>query len=133
MKNVGAGKRGYPVYEKMTMFDESGKETMSYVNEVVELSKATLDASLFDVPQGFREVSDASQMYAAAATPSMDSNNSLSTSSSTSRGSSIGLPNTSSSSLPTSNVLSGANTEAPAPTMNLTPKKAGTLRIGLAT
>ena len=58
-KNLGTGKRGYPVYEKMTMFDESGKETMSYVNEVVELSKATLDPSLFDVPQDYRQVSAA--------------------------------------------------------------------------
>ncbi|MDI1241275.1 MAG: hypothetical protein PSX80_05075, partial [bacterium] len=58
MKTNGTAKRGYPVYEKMTMFDESGKETMSYVNEVVELSKATLDVALFDIPQGYREVSD---------------------------------------------------------------------------
>lgn len=66
MKQVGTAKRGYPVYEKMTMFDESGKEMMSYVNEVVELSKATLDAGLFDVPEGYREVQDAAQMYSAA-------------------------------------------------------------------
>ena len=132
-KNLGTGKRGYPVYEKMTMFDESGKETMSYVNEVVELSKATLDASLFDIPQEYRQVSDASQMYAAASTPAVDSNTSMSGVGSTSRGSSIGLPNTTTSSLPTSNVLSGANTEAAAPTMNLMPKKAGVIRIGLAT
>ena len=28
MKTVGAAKRGYPVYEKMTMFDESGNESI---------------------------------------------------------------------------------------------------------
>ena len=28
MKTVGTAKRGYPVYEKMTMFDEGGKETV---------------------------------------------------------------------------------------------------------
>ena len=56
MKTVGTAKRGYPVYEKMTMFDESGKETDSMVNEVVELSKATLEAGLFDIPAGYREV-----------------------------------------------------------------------------
>jgi hypothetical protein len=64
IKTIGTAKRGYPVYEKTTMFDESGKETMSYVNEVIELSKATLEASLFDVPADYREVQDASQMYA---------------------------------------------------------------------
>src|SRR5687768_11831708 len=41
MKTVGTAKRGYPVYEKMTMFDDAGKETYSIINEVVELSKAT--------------------------------------------------------------------------------------------
>jgi hypothetical protein len=66
VKTVGAAKRGYPLYEKMTMFDDSGKETYSMVNEVVELSKATLDAALFEIPADFREVQDASQMYAAA-------------------------------------------------------------------
>ena len=66
MKQIGTAKRGYPVYEKMTMFDASGKESYSMINEVVELSKATLEPALFDVPEGYREVSDASQMYAAA-------------------------------------------------------------------
>ena len=75
-KTIGTAKRGYPVYEKMTMFDESGKETMSMVTEVVELSKATLEAALFEVPGDYREVQDASQMYAAAATTSMSNSNS---------------------------------------------------------
>src|SRR5690606_37652307 len=48
-KQIGTAKRGYPVYEKMTMFDESGKETFTSVSEVVELSKATLEPSLFDI------------------------------------------------------------------------------------
>jgi hypothetical protein len=73
MKTVGTAKRGYPVYEKMTMFDESGKETYSMVNEVIELSKATLEASLFDVPADYREASDAAQMYASASTSSSTS------------------------------------------------------------
>src|SRR5687767_6231019 len=46
MKTVGTARRGYPVYEKMTMFDESGRETYSMVSEVVELSKTPLDAAL---------------------------------------------------------------------------------------
>lgn len=65
-KQLGTGKRGYPLYEKMTMFDESGKETYSYVTEVVELSRATLNAALFDVPTDYREVKDAAQMYQTA-------------------------------------------------------------------
>lgn len=74
-KQVGTAKRGYPVYEKMTMFDESGKETYSMVNEVVELSKATLDAGLFDVPADYRKVNDVSEMYSAS---SMGTNSSSS-------------------------------------------------------
>src|SRR5688572_23457630 len=70
MKTVGTARRGYPVYEKMTMFDESGRETYSMVSEVVELSKTPLDAALFDVPADYREVSDASAMYAATQTTS---------------------------------------------------------------
>ena len=65
-KTVGNAKRGYPVYEKMTMFDESGKETTSIITEVVELSQATLEQALFEVPEDYREVKDMSQMYSAS-------------------------------------------------------------------
>lgn len=65
-KQIGTGKRGFPLYEKMTMFDENGKETFSTVNEVLEFSKATLSDDLFDVPEDYREVKDASEMYSPA-------------------------------------------------------------------
>ena len=55
-KQTGTGKRGFALYEKMTMFDGTGKETMSMVSEVIELSKAALDAALFEVPAGYRKV-----------------------------------------------------------------------------
>ena len=126
MKNSGTGKRGYPVYEKMTMYGEDGKEITSYVTEVVELSKATLDAGLFDMPEGYREVSDASQMYATAATTSMGST------ASSSRPSSVGLPSTDAPITTSSSVLSGANTAAAAPSTKVGPKQAGIIRIGLA-
>lgn len=67
MKQVGTAKRGFPVWEKTTMFDKDGGEKFSTVNEVVELSQATLDASLFEAPAGYREVKDfsAASMMAA--------------------------------------------------------------------
>jgi hypothetical protein len=65
VKTVGTAKRGFPVYEKTTMFDGAGNESFTMVNEVIEFSQAALDATLFEVPQGFREVSDPSQMYSA--------------------------------------------------------------------
>lgn len=67
-KQIGTAKRGFPVWEKMTMFDKDGRESFSMVNEVIELSQATLDASLFEAPADYREVKDfsAAAMMAAA-------------------------------------------------------------------
>lgn len=66
-KQVGVAKKGYPVWEKMTMFDPAtGAESFSTINEVVEFSNATLDASLFDVPEGYREVKDFASAFSAA-------------------------------------------------------------------
>jgi hypothetical protein len=75
-KTIGVAKTGYPVLTKMTMFDENGKESYSMTNEVVELSNATLDAALFDVPAGYRQVKDMSEMYKSSASNSMTGNNS---------------------------------------------------------
>lgn len=65
VKRVGAAKAGYPLYSKMTIFDENGKPSSSSVSEVVELSKENLDAALFDVPADYREVKNSSELYAA--------------------------------------------------------------------
>jgi hypothetical protein len=66
-KQVGTAKRGFPLWEKMTMFDKDGRESFSMVNEVVELSQATLDAALFEAPADYREVKDFSAASALAA------------------------------------------------------------------
>jgi hypothetical protein len=116
VKTIGAAKRGFPVYEKTTMFNENGRETTAMINEVVEFSQATLDASLFDVPAGYREVTDAAQMYAA---PSASSGNA---------GSYSAKP-------ATSGLASAVSSAAKAPqpsTQPLGPKKAGVIRIGVA-
>ena len=120
VKQIGTAKRGYPVYEKMTMFDETGKETMSMVNEVVELSKATLDASLFEIPQDFREVSDASQLYAVAGYSGTSANSR-----------SADLPN-SGSSTSSSMSLPNVSPQGDAGIAATGPKQAGVVRIGLA-
>ena len=67
-KQVGLAKKGFPVWEKTTMFSPDGAESFSSVNEVVEFSQATLDASLFDVPEGYREVKDFASAFSAPAT-----------------------------------------------------------------
>lgn len=43
------------------MFDESGQPSFSSVLEVIEFSQGPLDAALFEVPAGYREVKDFSQ------------------------------------------------------------------------
>ena len=64
-KQIGLAKKGFPVWEKTTMFAPDGSESFSSVNEVVEFSQATLDVSLFDVPQGYREVKDFASAFSA--------------------------------------------------------------------
>jgi hypothetical protein len=120
MKQVGTVKRGYPVYEKMTMFDQNGSETFSIVNEVVELSKATLEAALFEVPADYRQVTDASQMYAVSASTVS---------------SSMSYPSSSSSSQSVSGLSQSIQNSSNATKSDqpVSAKKPGTLRIGLAT
>jgi hypothetical protein len=57
-KQIGTAKKGFPVWEKTTMFNPDGGESFSTINEVLEFSHATLDPSLFDIPAGYREVND---------------------------------------------------------------------------
>ncbi len=124
-KTIGNAKRGYPVYEKMTMFDESGKESFSTVTEVIELSQATLDASLFEIPADYREASDASEMYAVSNTGSINSMGS------TSNDSSSGYSNgTSTNSSVIANVQNQANNNGNGQS-NPGAKPAGVVRIGI--
>lgn len=67
-KQTGIAKKGFPVWEKTTMFNPGGDESFSTINEVVEFSHATLDASLFDVPEGYREVKDFASAFGTPAT-----------------------------------------------------------------
>jgi hypothetical protein len=120
-KQIGAAKQGYPVYQKMTMFDESGKEIHSFTNEVIELSNTTLDAALFDVPAGYREVKNSTELYAGMTSQSVKAN------SDSSDGDDVPSNN---SNLNASLKIaaknsSNANTQAGA-------KKEGVVRIGLA-
>jgi hypothetical protein len=65
-KTIGVAKKGYPVWEKMTMFGPNGTESFSTTNEVLEFSQATLDQSLFEIPEGYREVQDFASAFSAA-------------------------------------------------------------------
>jgi hypothetical protein len=120
MKTIGTAKRGYPVWEKMTMFDETGKESMSYVSEVLEISKATLDASLFDVPADYRQVKDATELYASMS----------SSSSSVSQTSSMNSSSSQSNSSINSSIRNSSTQTQDVPT-TVGAKKEGVIRIGL--
>ena len=117
-KTIGTAKKGYPVYEKMTMFGPDGRESFSTINEVVEFSQATLDPSLFDVPEGYREVQDYASLYGAPA--GMPSASDIAAAAS---------GNPSSTSVPSSTTPSPAAKPAEA----LGPKKAGVIRVGVVT
>ena len=127
VKQIGSAvKRGYPVLEKMTMFDADDKETFTMTNEVLELANATLDAALFDIPDGWREVKDAQSMY--ASTTSSNSNSTTSYSS-TSQNSSV---NNSSMNSTVRTMNSQRNESNNSTSSTVEPKKEGTVRIGLA-
>jgi hypothetical protein len=110
-KQIGTAKKGFPVWEKTTMLGPNGAETFSTTNEVVEFSQATLDPSLFDVPEGYRQVEDfASAFSAAYGTPESSSNTSTSTPSS---------------------VTTAATTQPNVTASQLGPKRAGVIRLGV--
>ena len=121
-KTLGTGKSGYPLYQKMTSFDAAGKEQFSMIQEVIELSKTTLDAGLFEVPGDYREVKDASMLYAAAPISS-DSGSSTNRS----------LPGVSKSPISEPSGLNSNIRSVAEPTSSkvIGPKKAGTVRIGV--
>ncbi len=120
-KQVGTAKRGYPVYEKMTMFEKDGRESFSMVNEVVELSQATLDASLFEPPADFREVKDFSGASMAAAMSGSEGTGT----------NGAGRPSAADSGM-SANVQSLAGTQGQQTPVEVGAKKPGVVRLGLA-
>ena len=69
-KQVGSGRKGYPLTETTTMFGPDGQAMFTTTREVVDLSREPLDAALFDVPAGYTETTDSQELYGA---PSMAS------------------------------------------------------------
>ena len=61
-RQVGTAKLGYPVYLKTTMRG-AGDEDFVSIQEVLEISPATLDAALFEIPDGFREVKNRTEIF----------------------------------------------------------------------
>jgi hypothetical protein len=112
-KQIGVAKKGFPVWEKTTMFGPNGTASFSTVNEVIEFSQATLDQSLFEIPEGYREVDDFASAFSAAYGATGANN-----------------PSTSESSVPS--VPSAPNTASAPAATQLGPKRAGVVRLGVA-
>jgi hypothetical protein len=65
-KTTGPQNLGYPLVETTTMYGADGSVTTSITKEVIELSRQTLDASLFDIPAGYTEAKSQQEMYTAS-------------------------------------------------------------------
>ena len=111
-KTIGTAKKGFPVYEKMTMLGADA-QSFTTINEVVEISQATLDQSLFEIPPDYREVEDfASAFSAAYANPQASTANS-------DNASNVNTP------------ASQPSSSTAASTTAVGPKRAGVIRIGV--
>ena len=65
-RRVGAAKLGYPVHVTTTFY-KNGQSQFTSTTEVVSITRAALDAALFDVPAGYTEARDARELYDASA------------------------------------------------------------------
>ena len=116
-KQIGVAKKGFPVWEKMTMFGPNG-QGYSTLNEVIEFSQATLDPSLFEVPEGYRQVDDFASAFSAAAVAAAAAGNAAGNESSSPTG------------MPTAPTTPTAPSTTP--TAPVAPKRAGVIRLGVA-
>jgi predicted secreted protein len=62
-KRTGPVNLGYPLIETTTMYGSDGSVQFTMNKEVIELSRQTLDATLFDVPTGYTEARSQQEMY----------------------------------------------------------------------
>jgi hypothetical protein len=113
-KTIGTAKLGFPLLVTTTMYQPDGGTT-SVTQEVLELSRAPLDAALFEVPQGYTLAKDVQGLYGINSPTSASTAN---------------QSNTNTVGIPIGNVSSSANQPASV-TSATTPKKAGSIRIGI--
>jgi hypothetical protein len=67
-KRTGPTKLGYPLVETTTMYGADGSAIFTRTTEVIELSRQSLDAALFEIPAGYTEAKSQQEM---SGTPSM--------------------------------------------------------------
>ena len=109
-KTIGTAKLGFPVLVTTTIYESDGR-TSTTTQEVLELSRGPLSAPLFEVPEGYRLVKDAQELYNISAAPAGDPS----------------APSISPSGKPAAGGSSSASVWA----TKDSPKQAGVIRIGL--
>ena len=108
-KTIGSAKLGFPLYVTTTVYQPDGR-TSTMTQEVLELSREPLAASLFDIPAGYTLAKDTNELYGISAAASAgaaynpEPNN-----------------NTATSTTPTTTTVSNTSS----------PKKPGVIRIGV--
>ena len=107
-RTIGSAKLGFPLLVTTTVYQPDGR-TATMTQEVLELSRETLSAALFDIPEGYTLAKDMQQLYGMGpATVSVAA-----------PGKSNPAPNSAKESAPATN------------TPATSPKKPGAIRIGL--
>jgi hypothetical protein len=109
-RTIGSAKLGFPLLVTTTIYQPDGR-TSSMTQEVLELSREPLSASLFDVPEGYALAKDMQELYGMGSVATSTSNRPSANTS------------TENSSQPSS---SSSNMTTPS-----TEKKPGVIRIGL--
>lgn len=110
-KTIGSAKLGFPLIVTTTVYHPDGR-TSSMTQEVLELSREPLSASLFDVPEGYTLAKDMQQLYGMDTTTAMSGS---------------AQPTNSGVSPSVTTTVSSVTTTTPA----TSPKKPGAIRIGL--
>ena len=90
-KGSGAARTGFLLEGTMKMFAPDGSVQFTSTTETLELSRSPLEASLFDVPQGYR-LADSQQDLYAISVPGMPDSESMSGSRPTSTGNTQSTP-----------------------------------------
>jgi len=92
---TGPSRLGFPLIETTTMYGADGRAMFSSTKEVVELSRQTMDAALFDVPPGYIEAKSQEEMYGQPSTAgamSQEPSGQASSASNSSQSSTAGMP-----------------------------------------
>jgi hypothetical protein len=110
----GEAKLGYPVLQTVTSYTDDGRTNTS-TTEVLELATKPLDASLFDIPAGYKEAKNYQELMGlGSGVPSMGAMSGM-------NASMTGMPGAAAFSDPTEDMVQ----------LKIEPKRSGVIRVGV--